>query len=228
MFKSNTVPLLTADPSVRAASSGLCSSAHLHGSLKAKAVESSIIGALRNSFWGKINLFTEVYGVSPSSMTAGSIVDAFASLSPSPHSAYGFSPQRLGRQEAVLEPPLWLLRTGAKKIQLDFQGRKKGLIPKEKWTSWLLYCCFSSAFFSAAAPLGLVEPQVLRGLFPGMVWPPGWVQSARLAMCPAPLDCCTLRHFLTKFLPFFFPFQGIFHPALARKHLQAVRETSLR
>lgn len=169
IFKSNTVPLLTADPSVRAANSELCSSAHLHDSLKGKAVASSIIGALRNAFWGKINLFSEVYGVSPSSMTARSIVDTFASLSPSPHSAYGFSPPRLSRQEAVLEPPLGLLRMRAKKTQLDFQGRKKGLIPKEKRTSWLLYCCFSSAFFSAAAPLGLVEPHVLQGLFPGMV-----------------------------------------------------------
>lgn len=35
-------------------------------------------------------------------------------------------------EQAVLEPPLGLLGMAAKKIQLDFQGRKKGLIPKEK------------------------------------------------------------------------------------------------
>lgn len=228
MFKSNTVPLLTADPSVRAASSGLCSSAHLHGSLKAKAVESSIIGALRNSFWGKINLFTEVYGVSPSSMTAGSIVDAFASLSPSPHSAYGFSPQRLGRQEAVLEPPLGLLRTGAKKIQLDFQGRKKGLIPKEKWTSWLLYCCFSSAFFLCCSSS---RPRGASGITGFVSW--HGLTSRLCSECQAGHVPCSsgLLHSetLSDQIPaFFFPFQGIFHPALARKHLQAVRETSLR
>lgn len=104
--------------------------------------------------------------------------------------------------KAELEPPLGLLGMAAKKIQLDFQGRKKGHIPKEKWTSWLLYYWFSSVFLSAAAPLSLVEPQVFQGFFPGMVWSPGCVLSARLAMCPAPLDCCTLRHLLIKFLPF--------------------------
>lgn len=53
IFKSNTVPLLTAAPSGRAANSGLCSSAHLHDLLKGKMVASSIIAALRNSFFGE-------------------------------------------------------------------------------------------------------------------------------------------------------------------------------
>lgn len=59
-------------------------------------------------------------------------MDTSAFLSPSPYSVYGFSPQELSKQEAVLEPLLGLLRMGAKKIQLDFQGRGEGLIPKEK------------------------------------------------------------------------------------------------
>lgn len=41
IFKSNTVPLLTAAPGVRAANSGQGSSVHLHGLLKAKVVASS-------------------------------------------------------------------------------------------------------------------------------------------------------------------------------------------
>lgn len=50
IFKSNTVPLLSADPSVRAANTGLCSSVHLHELLKGKVLANSITGALKNSF----------------------------------------------------------------------------------------------------------------------------------------------------------------------------------
>lgn len=132
-------------------------------------------------------------------------------------------------EQAVVEPRLGLLGMAAEKIQLDFQGRKKGLIPKEKWTSWLLYYCFSSLFFSAAAPLSLVEPQVLQGFFflawfdlQAVFWVPGW-PCAQLLWTAALWDTCWSNS-----CPFLFPFQGIFYPALARKHLQAVRETSLR
>lgn len=134
-------------------------------------------------------------------MSAGSIVDI---LLPSPHPQTVFMDflQKgwAGRSCTGASP--WAAEDGSKENSIRLSREKKGHIPKEKWTSWLLYCCFSSVFLAAAAPLSLVEPQVLQGLFPGRAWSPGCVQSARLPMCPAPLDCCTLRSLLTKFLPF--------------------------
>ena len=72
IFKSNTVPLLTADSSMRAVKSGPYRFGRLPDLLEEMVVASSIIGALRNSFGGAIS---GVCSVSPNSSSAVCIVD---------------------------------------------------------------------------------------------------------------------------------------------------------
>lgn len=78
IFKSNTVPLLTADSSVRAVNSGAYRFGRLPDLLEEMAAASSTTGALKNTFWGAVNSLSGVCNVSPNSSSAGCTADALA------------------------------------------------------------------------------------------------------------------------------------------------------
>jgi len=78
IFKSNTVPLVSVDSTVRAVNCGLHRFDQLPDLLEGTVVTSSITGAPRNSFWGAINPLSGVCSISLNSSSAGCIVDTLA------------------------------------------------------------------------------------------------------------------------------------------------------
>lgn len=207
IFKSNTLPLLTADPSVRAANSELCSSAHLHDSLKGKAVASSIIGALRNAFWGKINLFSEVYGVSPSSMTARSIVDTLLPFSTLCLWIFSTKAEQAGGC-AGASP--WPAEDESKENSIRLSREKKRTYPKREAnflvTLLLLFfsvflCCSSSRPRGASRITGFVS---WHGLMSSLG---SECQAGHVPCSSGLLHSEMLSDWIPAFF-FFFPFKG--------------------
>lgn len=124
IFKSNTVPLLTAAPvwellTLDCAALFICMTCWWEKCWKLPSLV-----PWETLFWGKIDLFCEVDGVSPSSMSAGGIMDTFACFCPSPHCLWIFSIKAEQAGGCAGASP-WAAEDGGKENSIRLSREKK-------------------------------------------------------------------------------------------------------